>query len=170
MIFTDNKELEEKLISIRTHGKGKHKYDNVRIGINGRLDTIQAAILLAKFDIFPEEIDLRQKVAGRYSSALKDKFYLQEIPEDRRSVWAQYSIRPKENNRDCHLGILKENNIPFDIYYPKMLHLQETFCYMGHKKGGFPISEFCSESILSLPFFTYMNKEKQNLINGLLVE
>jgi len=170
MIFTDNEGLVKKLISIRTHGKGKHKYDNVRIGINGRLDTMQAAILLAKFDIFQEEIDLRQKVAGRYSSALKDKFYLQEVPEGYKSVWAQYSVRSKENNRDRYLGILKENNIPFAIYYPKVLHLQEAFSYLGYKKGDLPVSEFCSESIFSLPFFTYMNKEKQNLINEILVK
>lgn len=86
MIFTDNEEIAEILKSVRVHGKGKDKYDNIRIGINGRLDTIQVAILLAKFEIFPEEIEKRQAVVKRYSQALSDKFYLQGIPDGNKSA------------------------------------------------------------------------------------
>jgi len=169
MIFTDSDEIAQKLVSIRVHGKGKNKYDNVRIGINGRLDTLQAAILLAKFEIFPEEIDLRQRTAERYSNALKDKFYLQEVPEGYKSVWAQYSIRPREKDRDYYLKLLKESNTPSAIYYLKSLHLQEVFDYLNHHKGDFPISECCSETIFSLPFYPYLGVNEQESIIGVLV-
>jgi len=170
MIFTDNEDIAQRLSSIRVHGKGSFKYDNVRIGMNGRLDTIQAAILLAKFDIFPEEMEKREEVAGRYSRYLKDKFYLQYVPEGYKSAWAQYSVIPKENNRDYYLKILKDNDIPYAIYYPKPLHLQEAFNYLGYKKGDFTISEDCSNSILSLPFWPYMDKTGQEIILKLLLE
>jgi len=164
MIFTNNEDIAGKISSIRVHGKGSFKYDNIRIGLNGRLDTIQAAILLAKFDIFPEEVGLRQKVAERYNEALKDKFYLQDVLEGYISAWAQYSIRPKENNRDYYLRVLKDNDIPTAIYYPKSLHLQEAFEPLGYEKGDFPVSEECSESIFSLPFWPYMGKKDQKFI------
>jgi len=169
MIFTDNEEIVQKLASIRVHGKGKDKYDNIRIGINGRLDTMQAAVLLAKFKIFAEEIDLRQKVTERYNSALKDKFHLQVVPEDYKSVWAQYSIRPKEKNRDYYLKILKDNNIPTGIYYPRPLHLQESFAGLGYKKSYFPISEKISENIFSIPMSGYLEKKSQEIIIGKLL-
>lgn len=169
MLFTDNEEIFKKLLSIRVHGKGENKYDNARIGLNGRLDTIQAAILLAKLEIFPEEIDLRQKVAERYHNALKDKFYLQAVPESCKSVWAQYSIRPKDGNRDHYLRILKDNNIPSAIYYPKPLHLQEAFESLGYNKGDFLVSENCSEGIFSLPFWPYIDEINQDLIITLLL-
>ena len=161
MIFTDNDDLAEILRSIRVHGKGKDKYDNIRPGINGRLDTIQAAILLAKFEIFPEEIEKRQEVAQRYSEALSEKFYLQEIPEGYKSARALYSIRPKKNNRGYYLNLLKENNIPSAIYYPKPLHLQKAFAYLGYRQGYLVVSEECSENIFSIPFCPYIDKTVQ---------
>jgi len=170
MIFTDNEEIAQKLVSIRVHGKGKNKYDNVRIGINGRLDTIQAAVLLAKFEIFTEEIDLRQKVAERYNNALKDKFYPQVVPEEYKSAWAQYSIRPKENDREYYLSLLKSNNVPTAIYYPKPLYLHEPFRSLMYNKGDFLVSEKCSGSILSLPFCPYFDEINQNFIITLLLD
>jgi dTDP-4-amino-4,6-dideoxygalactose transaminase len=161
MIFTDNDDLAEILRSIRVHGKGKDKYDNIRPGINGRLDTIQAAILLAKFEIFPEEIEKRQEVAQRYNEALSEKFYLQEIPEGYKSARALYSIRPKKNNRGYYLNLLKENNIPSAIYYPKPLHLQKAFEYLGYEQGDLVVSEECSENIFSIPFCSYIDKTVQ---------
>lgn len=170
MIFTDNEEMAERLISIRVHGKGEDKYDNVRVGLNGRLDTIQAAVLLVKFEIFPDEIDLRQKVTERYHNALKDKFYLQAVPESCKSVWAQYSIRPKENNRDYYLRLLKDNNIPSAIYYPKPLHLQDLFAGLGYKKSYFPISEKVSGDVFSIPMSGYLEKKYQEIIIGKLLQ
>jgi len=169
MMFTDDEEIAKGLVSIRIHGKGKNKYDNVRIGINGRLDTIQAAVLLAKFEIFPEEINLRQKVAERYSNALKDKFYLQVVTGEYKSVWAQYSIRPKEKDRDYYLKILKDNNIPSAIYYPKPLHLQEVLKSFNYCIGNFPISESYSENIFSLPFYPYLGTDDQDSFIELLL-
>lgn len=168
MIFTDDVRIAKRLRSIRIHGKGEHKYDNVTVGLNGRLDTIQAAVLLAKFDIFSYEIDLRQKVAKRYSDALKDKFYLQEVPKSYKSAWSQYSIRPKKNNRDYYLRLLKNNNVPTAIYYQKPLHLQKTFNYLGYSLGDFPVSEKCSEGIFSLPFYPYINEKKNKLVIDIL--
>jgi UDP-2-acetamido-2-deoxy-ribo-hexuluronate aminotransferase len=125
MTFTDNKEFFDKLVSIRVHGQGTDKYNNVRIGINGRLDTIQAAILLAKFEIFEEEINLRQEVAQRYSEELKDYVAIPFVKEHNLSAWAQYSImHPK---REKIISKLKDNGIPTAIYYPKPLHLQDAY-------------------------------------------
>lgn len=164
MIFTNDEEIAQKLNSIRVHGKGSYKYDNVRIGLNGRLDTIQAAILMAKFEIFPEEINLRQKIAERYKNALKDKFNLQAVLEGYKSAWAQYSIRPREGNRDYYLKLLKNNNIPTAIYYPKPLHLQEAFKEFNYKGSDFIVSLKCSNSIWSIPMYPYLSNNNQEKI------
>lgn len=164
MIFTDDEEIAKKLVSIRVHGKGKNKYDNVRIGINGRLDTIQAAVLLAKFEIFAEEINLRQEVAERYNSALRGKFYLQVVPEGYKSAWAQYSIRPKEKDREYYLRLLKDNDIPSAIYYHKPLYLQESFARLGYKESYLAISKGVSENIFSIPMSGYLEKKSQEII------
>ena len=168
MIFTDDVRIAERLESIRIHGKGKHKYDNVIVGLNGRLDTIQAAVLLAKFNIFSHEIDLRQKVAKKYSDALKDNFYLQEVPKSYKSAWSQYSIRSKKTSRDYYLRLLEDNNVSTAIYYQKPLHLQKTFNYLGYGLGDFPVSEKCSEGIFSLPFYPYINEKEIKLVIDIL--
>lgn len=154
-IFTDDDEMSEVLKSIRTHGKGITKYDNVRIGINGRLDTIQAAILLPKLAIFKEEIDLRQKIAQRYSEELNEKVIVPQVPLGCRSAWAQYTVMT--DNRDSLLKLLKDADVPFAIYYPKPLHLQDAFKNGGYKSGDFPVSEKCSESVCSLPMHPYLS-------------
>jgi UDP-2-acetamido-2-deoxy-ribo-hexuluronate aminotransferase len=171
MCFTDNENLYEILNSLRVHGKGTHKYDNVRTGINGRLDTLQAAILLAKFDIFPEEIELRQQVARQYTQLLNQNKAVQApfVPEEMKSAWAQYSVLAKdETHRSKLQAKLKETSIPTAIYYPKPLHLQTAFKSLGHKEGDFPISEECSSRIFSLPMHPYLSSLDQERIAQVL--
>ena len=167
MCFTDDGQLAEIMGSLRVHGKGHHKYDNVRIGVNGRLDTIQAGILLAKFDIFPEEIELRQQVAKRYTAMLNPLANIETpaIPQGYKSAWAQYSILAAGDKQRTDLqNKLKEADIPTAIYYPKPLHLQSAFSYLGYKKGDFPISEDISRRIFSLPMHPYLTEEEQQKI------
>ena len=146
------------------HGQGSHKYENVRIGINGRLDTLQAAILLAKFEIFPEEIELRQKVAGHYAKLLASASGIQtpHVPDGYKSAWAQYSILARDEG---HRTLLQEGlsraGIPTAIYYPRPLHLQTAFAALGYKKGDFPVSEDAANRIFSLPMHPYLKPEDQ---------
>jgi len=172
MCFTDDDGLANIIDSVRVHGKGDHKYDNVRIGINGRLDSLQAAVLLAKFDIFPEEIELRQKVAGRYSTFLGENppVKVPSIPPGATSAWAQYSIlAADENQRAALQNKLKEAAIPTAIYYPQPLHLQSAFSSLGYQKGDFPISEDCARRIFSLPMHPYLTEEDQKRIADAIV-
>jgi dTDP-4-amino-4,6-dideoxygalactose transaminase len=174
MCFSDDKELIEIIESIRIHGKGHHKYDNVRIGMNGRMDTLQAAILLAKFEIFPEEIELRNQVARNYSeliSAANKELSTPFVPYGYKSVWAQYSILAKnEKQRTDMQNRLKEVGIPTTIYYPIPLHLQTAFDGLGYKKGDFPISEDISRRIFSLPMHPYLKEEDQKNIAEIILE
>ena len=167
MCFTDDERLAEIMGSVRIHGKGHHKYDNVRIGVNGRLDTIQAGILLAKFDIFPEEFELRQKVADRYTSLLNPLSNIQTpaVPPGYKSAWAQYSVLATDENQRADLqNKLKEADIPTAIYYPKPLHLQSAFSALGYRLGDFPVSEEISRRIFSLPMHPYLAEEAQQKI------
>ena len=170
MCFTDDPEKAEVIRSIRVHGQGMHKYDNVRIGINGRMDTIQAAILLAKLSIFEEEIDLRQQVAGRYSSLLKDRPLISpKIPAGYKSAWAQYSVLARnETHREGCLTRLREAGIPTAIYYPKPLHLQDALAPLGYRHKDFPVTEDCASRIFSLPMHPYLSPSDQQKIADLL--
>ncbi len=173
MCFTNSDEAAAVMDSIRVHGKGDHKYDNVRIGINGRLDTIQAAILLAKFDIFPEEIEERQKIAASYSMALHEQSSVipPHIPSGYKSSWAQYSVLARdEKHRSALQAKLKEGGIPTAIYYPKPLHAQTAFSYLGYKGGDFPVSEDYADRIFSLPMHPYLKPEDQKKITQILNE
>jgi UDP-2-acetamido-2-deoxy-ribo-hexuluronate aminotransferase len=167
MCFTDNEGLAEAMRSLRIHGKGMDKYDNVRIGVNGRLDTLQAAILLAKFEIFEEEIEKRQQVAGRYDDLLRGSsdIELPLIPGGYKSAWAQYSIllQDEELRKSCQQR-LAEAGIPAAVYYPKPLHLQTAFTNLGYREGDFPVSESASKRILSLPMHPYLSEEDQEKI------
>ncbi|MBT8369314.1 MAG: DegT/DnrJ/EryC1/StrS aminotransferase family protein [Deltaproteobacteria bacterium] len=172
MCFTDDAKLSENMQSIRVHGKGHHKYDNVRIGVNGRLDTLQAGILLAKLDIFPQEIELRQQVAKRYSELLQSQFNLMPptIPPGYKCAWAQYSILAQNaKHRSDMQNRLKASNIPTAIYYPKPLHLQSAFSYLGYRNGDFPVSEDCSDRIFSLPMHPYLAEKDQQKIAEIIV-
>ena len=167
MCFTNDDSLAETMRSVRIHGKGQDKYDNVRIGINGRLDTLQAAILLAKFDIFPEEIQLRQAVAARYTNMLQSIADVQPpaIPSAYLSAWAQYSILAKNGGHRAALqDRLKASDIPTAVYYPKPLHLQTAFSYLGYQSGDFPVSEDCAQRIFSIPMHPYLSEADQQKI------
>jgi UDP-2-acetamido-2-deoxy-ribo-hexuluronate aminotransferase len=167
MCFSDNEDLHEKIQSLRVHGKGAHKYDNVRIGVNGRMDTLQAAILLAKFEIFPEEIGLRQQVALRYGRLLSQQTEVQTpaVSKDMISAWAQYSVLASdEAHRSKLQAKLKEAGIPTAIYYPRPLHLQTAFESLGYRAGDFPISEDFSSRIFSLPMHPYLSGTDQETI------
>ena len=167
MCFTNDPRLIKVMDSIRIHGKGNHKYDYVRLGVNGRLDTLQAGVLLAKFDIFPDEIERRQQVANRYTELLQpfSDLQLPTMPQESKSAWAQYSILAK--NREHRLNLqknLKEAGIPTAIYYHKPLHLQTAFSSFGYCKGDFPMSEDCAERIFSIPMHPYLAEEQQQKI------
>ena len=163
-VFTNDDRLHDIMDSLRVHGKGSDKYDNVRIGINGRLDTIQAAVLLPKLDIFEDEISQRQVVAGRYQAGLKDTVITPQVPAHCKSAWAQYSIL--SDHRDSLLESMKAAGIPSAIYYPKPLHLQKAFGYLGYQRGAFPICENVADRIFSLPMHPYLSQEDQNRIIG----
>ncbi len=172
MCFTDDDELAETMQSIRVHGQGEDKYDNVRIGINGRLDSLQAAILLAKFEIFPEEISLRQQAADRYSHAISAgaaDLTLPKVPLGLNSAWAQYSILAKnKEHRAAIQSELRRHDVPTAIYYPKPLHFQQAFANLEYQKGAFPVSENLSERIFSIPMHPYLNETDQKTIAEVL--
>jgi UDP-2-acetamido-2-deoxy-ribo-hexuluronate aminotransferase len=173
MCFTDDDKLAEIMRSLRIHGKGRHKYDNIRIGINGRMDTIQAAILIAKFEIFSEEVELRQAVAANYSDLLSpasSELTCPLVPAGFKSVWAQFSILAKDQSQRSRLQKkLQENDIPTAIYYSKPLHLQTAFSKLGYRQGDFPVSEDCSERIFSIPMHPYLTKAEQEKITRVIL-
>lgn len=161
-IFTDDDALAEILHSIRVHGQGKDKYENVRLGLNGRLDTLQAAILLAKLDIFDQEIAQRQDVAQRYNEGLRQVVEVPAVAPDRTSVWAQYSVLSP--HRAALQESLRQAGIPTAIYYPIPLHLQGAFQHLGYQPGDFPVSEDLAQRIFSLPMSPYLSEDDQERI------
>lgn len=161
-VFTDDDRLAEILRSIRIHGQGLDKYDNVRLGINGRLDTLQAAVLLAKLDIFDKEIGQRQNVARRYNEALAPAVEVPWVAPDRTSVWAQYSVL--SDKKAALQERLRHAGIPTAVYYPIPLHLQGAFRHLGYKPGDFPVSEGLASRIFSLPMSPYLTPADQDRI------
>ncbi len=171
MVFAHNNELHKLLVSIRVHGMGEDRYENVRLGINGRLDSIQAAILLAKFEIFPDEIEKRQQVADRYNDLLSgiDGLTTPALAEGCTSAWAQYSLLARDTEHRTELmGKLKVADIPAVIYYPKPLHLQKAYANLEHSMGDFPVCENIAGRIFSLPMHPYLGAEDQETIAGVL--
>lgn len=167
MCFTNNTVFKNRMESIRIHGKGKDKYDNHRIGLNARLDTMQAAILLAKFDIFKEELEKRQAVASLYDQLLygNKSITTPYIPPHYKSAWAQYSILfENEDARNNARNKLKNEGFDAAVYYPKPLHLQKAFDYCYYNIGDFPVAEDCSKRILSIPMHPYLTFEEQQKI------
>ncbi len=154
-IFTNDDSIADIINSIRLHGKGNQKYDNVRIGMNSRLDTIQAAILIEKLKIFPQELIERERVASRYSSHLKDYVKTPIIPSNVQSAWAQYTLIVP--NRDKLQKNLSNHNIPSVIYYPKSLSQQEGYKHFPKVYEGVRISETLSCEVLSLPMHPYLD-------------
>ncbi len=161
-VFTNDDGLAEVLRSIRNHGQGRDRYENVRIGLNGRLDTLQAAVLLVKIDIFDHEVAARQEVAARYTSNLKGVVTTPLVAPECTSVWAQYSIQ--SDHRQALQERLKTASIPTAIYYPVPLHLQGAFKHLGYQPGDFPISEKASQKIFSLPMHPYLDAATQEKI------
>lgn len=161
-IFTDDANLAEILRSVRMHGQGADRYDNVRLGLTGRLDTVQAAILIEKLKIFEDEIAARNVVAERYAKGLADLVAVPRLAEGRDSVWAQYTIRlPEGVDRDSFAATLKAQGIPTAIYYPKSLHQQTAYKDYPFADNGLPVSEKLSREVISLPMHPYLDAPTQ---------
>ena len=161
-IFTNNDKDAELINSLRLHGKGSEKYDNVRVGLNSRLDTIQAAILIEKLKIFPEELKFRQKIADTYDKNLSPYCKTPKLLKNVRSAWAQYTLIVK--NRNNLQAQLKEKGTPSVIYYPNPLSKQTGYKHYPSVSSGVKVSEYLSEHVLSLPMHPYLKKEEQNII------
>jgi len=161
-VFTNDDELATKIRMLLNHGQNeryKHKY----IGINGRLDAIQAAVLNVKLKHFNKEVKLRDEIGSRYSDLLEDADVITpKIAKENTSVYAQYSMRVKD--REAMVEKLTKAEIPTAIHYPLALHLQEAFKDLGYKKGDFPVSEMVSNEIMSLPMSSYLNETQQDFI------
>jgi dTDP-4-amino-4,6-dideoxygalactose transaminase len=159
-IFTNDDTLAKQLRSLRVHGAGTDKYDNIRIGLNGRLDTLQAAILLEKLNIFPKELRARQKTADFYTQNLQDVVMTPVLLEGTSSSWAQYTIRlPVGVDRDSAIASLKDQDVPSMVYYVKPLHQQTAYkMYPMAGEGRLPISEELSACVLSLPMSGYVTE------------
>jgi dTDP-4-amino-4,6-dideoxygalactose transaminase len=168
-ILTDDAELVATLKSLRVHGQGVDKYDNVRIGVNSRLDTIQAAILGCKLDIFSDEIEARQVVAARYTEALGNRVITPTVPADCQSVWAQYTIRVPGGRRDEVAAKLKAAGVPTAIYYPTPLHRQTAYKHFPGT-GETSVSDRLSTEAISLPMHPYLDASVQSRIVRALTE
>ncbi len=163
-VFTDDDALAARVKSLRVHGEGTDKYDPVRIGITGRLDTIQAAVLIEKLKIFPEEIAERNQVAASYAEGLDDVAIVPRTGNESTSVWAQYTIRLAPGRRDGLAAALKAEGIPTAIYYVKPLHRQEAYRGFPVADGGLPVSERLAEEVISLPMHAYLEAAVQDRI------
>jgi dTDP-4-amino-4,6-dideoxygalactose transaminase len=154
-VFTDNDDWAETIRSICLHGKGKEKYDVVRVGVNSRLDTLQAAVLLPKLAIFADEIEKRHEVAKRYSQLLSGYVPTPLLPNgEDRFAWAQYTI--KVANRDAVQAALKDAGVPSNVYYPRPMHLQPAYLSFGEGEGSLPAAEQLCQEVLSLPMHPYL--------------
>lgn len=163
-IFVDDDGLAEIIRSTLVHGKGKEKYDNVRLGMNARLDTLQAAILMEKLAIFPGEIERRNQIAARYCEALSDHVVTPKVMDGLVSVWAQFTIRAPGVDRTELQASLKQAGVPTAIYYPKPLHQQPAYKTVPFVGNGLPNSEIAAQEVLSLPMHPYLDEESQDFI------
>ena len=163
-VMTDDDTLAEILRSLRVHGQGTDRYDNVRIGITGRLDTIQAAILIEKLKIFEDEIAARNAVAKRYNAGLKDVATVPQVPDGYTSVWAQYVIRLQPGRRDKLAADLKAQGIPTAIYYPRPLNKLAAYTSYPLAERGVPVSEQLAEEVIALPMHAYLDAPVQDRV------
>lgn len=162
-IFTNDEEIVKLLESYKAHGKGKEKYDNIRIGIGSRINTIQAAVLLHKFDLFDKELETRQNIAKKYDDSLKDIFEIQELEEGAKSAYAQYAVLARNNEeRNYIIEKLKENEIPAMIYYPKGMHKMKVF--EEFSEGDFTNSDRYADCNICIPFSPYLREDEQELV------
>ena len=160
-VLTDDDKVADLLRSIRVHGQGSDKYDNVRIGLASRLDTIQAAVLSEKLKIFPDEIEARDAIAKRYAEGLHDVATVPSVPADLTSVWAQYTIRVSGGRRDALAAALKAEGIPTAIYYPIPLHRQIAYKQYSVGRGGLAASDRLAGEVISLPMHPYLDQPTQ---------
>lgn len=159
-IFTNDDGLAEMLKSVRVHGQGSSKYDNVRLGVNGRFDTIQAAVILSKLTVFEDEIEARQRIADAYTRRLEDVIKVPVVKSGRKSVWAQYTLEASSpEERDAIQAALSEEGIPTANYYPIPMHLSTAYKKLGYAKGDLPVCEAQAERVFSLPMHPYLEDE-----------
>jgi dTDP-4-amino-4,6-dideoxygalactose transaminase len=164
-VLMGDDDLARLIDSLRVHGRGKDKYDNVRIGINSRLDTIQAAILSAKLSVYADEIKVRNQVAGRYSERLSNFVETPLVPSGFRSVWAQYTIKLRsEAERNAVQAVLKAADIPTMVYYPMPIHAQTAYSHFPTDPAGLKVAENLSKCVLSLPMHPYLGEQEQDRI------
>ena len=166
-VFTDDDDLADICKSIRVHGEGKDKYDNIHVGLNSRLDTIQASILLNKMKIFDEELKLRNLVAKEYSKRIPENVKAPYIPNGFSSSWAQYSILcSNQDERNDIIDLLNKEDIPTSVFY--RVPFNKNKVYSSKVLNSFPVSEKISESILSLPMHPYLSNDEINMITSLI--
>ncbi|MGJ3264836.1 MAG: DegT/DnrJ/EryC1/StrS family aminotransferase [Salinarimonas sp.] len=163
-VFTDDEPLARTIASMRMHGMGAAAYDHVEIGMNGRIDAIQAAILVEKLKIFPEEVETRRRVAARYNAALGDVARTPAISEAEPSVWAQYTLRLDPAQRDAFRAALQERGVPTAVHYPKPLNQQPAYARYPSAGNGVPVSERLSREVVSLPMHAYLDEPTQDRI------
>jgi dTDP-4-amino-4,6-dideoxygalactose transaminase len=163
-VITDDDTMADMMRSLRMHGQGSDRYDNVRIGLASRLDTIQAAILTEKLKIFPDEVVTRDRIARRYSEALGDVVVAPAVPAGMSSVWAQYTIRVAGGRRDKLAAALKAEGIPTAIYYPIPLHRQQAYRHYPVGEDGVAVSDQLAAEVISLPMHAYLDEPTQDRI------
>ena len=165
-VFTDDDVLADSIRSLRNHGQGTDRYDNVRVGMTGRLDTIQAAVLIEKLKIFPEEIVARERIARRYNAALADVVRVPHASNEHSCVWAQYTIRVSGGRRDTLAQTLGAQGIPTAQYYPVPSHRQGAYRDYPVAEGGLAVTERLAGEVISLPMHAYLDQATQDRIVG----
>lgn len=169
-IFTDDDELYAIMHSLRVHGHGDSKYENVRIGINARLDTLQAAVLLTKLPILDDELETKRELAAYYDERLKNHFEIPVVPEGCKSALAQYTIQAKdEEERTYLMDALKKEGIPTMIYYIRPMHMQEAYVDLGYAEEDLPVCAAYSHRVFSLPMHAYMTEEEKTKVCDTLI-
>jgi len=167
-VFTDDDRIADVIRSICLHGKGQEKYDVVRVGVNSRLDTLQAAILIPKLAAFGDELEKRHAVAQRYTERLKDHVATPQLAEgDDRFAWAQYTV--KVDDRDGVQARLKAAGIPSNVYYPRPMHLQSAYLEYGDGEDSLPVAEQLSRVVLSLPMHPYLSDDEVDQVSAALI-
>ena len=168
-LFTDDDQLADVMRAIRTHG-GVKRHFHTHVGMNGRFDSMQAAVLLGKWPGFEGEVKARSDAGARYSELLKDHVVTPEIAEGNTHVYAQYTIRVDESRRDEIVSGMKEAEIPVGVYYPKCFHEQPVFEHLGYQYGDFPVSEKASREVMSLPMHPFLSEDEQKIITDELIQ
>jgi UDP-2-acetamido-2-deoxy-ribo-hexuluronate aminotransferase len=165
--FTNDADLTAKMKQIRVHGQDR-RYHHPIIGINGRIDTLQAAVLLAKFDSFPHEVKARAQAGERYDRLLAGAVVTPYVEPRNTAVYAQYTVQV--DDREKVQAELKQKGIPTAVHYPVPLHLQPAFAALGHREGDFPVAEAAAKRVLSLPMHPYISEAEQNLVADAVLE